>query len=56
MEECITLIGKVGRKGRSVTANVIKEWKAEFSAIFNYPKKKQPHVTWNNIERKKIAI
>ena len=56
MEDYITLTGKVVKQVWSITANMINEWQAEFIARFNYPKKKQTHVIWNNIERKKIAF
>ena len=55
-EEYITLIGKLGKRVWNITDNVIKEWQAEFTARFNYPKKKQTHVTWINIERKKNSV
>ena len=55
-EEYITLTGKLEKRVWNITDNVINEWQAEFTARFNYPKKKQTHVTWINIERKKISV
>ena len=55
-EEYINLTGKVVNKVWSITANVINGWQAEFTARFNNPTKKQTHVTWNNIEKKKKLL